>query len=114
MKAVSKEKSLKQYQWGNACDGWNLVDESSLSVKQERMPPGTTEALHYHKNAQQFFFILKGVAGFEIEGETLQIQEYQGLHISAGKIHRIYNEGTTDLEFILSSQPSTANDRYNL
>jgi len=60
MKKVSAKEPLKHYQWGDGCDGWNLVDEPTLSVKKERMPPGTTEALHYHENAQQFFFILKG------------------------------------------------------
>ena len=57
---VSKYNSIKHYKWGNDCDGWTLVDEAALSVKQERMPAGTSEALHYHKEAQQFFYILKG------------------------------------------------------
>ena len=114
MKKVSAQEPLKHYQWGNACDGWNLVDEPTLSVKKERMPAGTAEALHYHQYAQQFFFILKGVASFEIEEEKITIHEQEGLHIPAGKKHRLLNEGTNELEFILSSQPSTINDRINL
>lgn len=114
MSIVSKEHSLKHYQWGDACDGWNLVEEPSLSVKQERMPAGTAEALHFHEHAQQFFFILKGTASFEVEGEEIIINENEGLHIAAGKKHRISNKTTTDLEFILSSQPSTQGDRVNL
>ncbi len=114
MSVVSKQNALKRYQWGNACDGWNLVDDASLSVKQERMPAKTAENLHYHVYAQQFFFILKGVANFEVEGETIVVNEQEGLHIKAGKKHRIINTMETDLEFILSSQPSTANDRINL
>jgi hypothetical protein len=43
MKAVSKYQPLKHYKWGNDCDGWNLVDEDSLSVKQELMPAFTQE-----------------------------------------------------------------------
>src|ERR1043165_7849296 len=69
---VSKYQSLKHYKWGNDCDGWNLVDETSLSVKQERMPAGASEAKHYHANAQQFFFILKGKATFETEGDVIE------------------------------------------
>ncbi len=52
--AVSKYQSLKHYQWGSDCDGWNLVDEDSLSIKQELMPAGTKEVKHYHQSAQQF------------------------------------------------------------
>jgi mannose-6-phosphate isomerase-like protein (cupin superfamily) len=90
------------------------VDETSLSVKQEKMPAGTSEALHYHEHAQQFFFILKGVAVFEVEGESITVNELEGLHIPAGKKHRISNQSESSIEFILSSQPSTANDRINL
>ena len=111
--AVSKYQSLKHYQWGADCDGWNLLDEDSLSVKQELMPPGTKEVKHYHQKAQQFFFILKGVAQFEIEDSTIEVNEGEGLHIEAGKKHRIVNGGKGDLEFILCSQPSTENDRFN-
>jgi mannose-6-phosphate isomerase-like protein (cupin superfamily) len=113
MKAVSKYQSLKHYKWGDDCDGWDFVNSSSLSVKQERMPAGTSELKHYHTSAQQFFFILKGVADFEIEDAALKIQPGEGLHIEAGKKHRIMNAGPGELEFILCSQPSTSNDRIN-
>lgn len=111
---VSADNPLKHYQWGDGCDGWNFVDQTSLSVKQERMPAGTAEALHYHEHAQQFFFILSGIATFEIDGQTITVGEKEGIHISAGQKHRISNLTTSAIEFILSSQPSTANDRINL
>jgi quercetin dioxygenase-like cupin family protein len=111
---VSKQEALKHYQWGNDCDGWNFVDEQALSVKQERMPAGTAEVLHYHEKAQQFFFMLKGTATFEIEGETIVINEQEGIHIKPGQKHRISNNTDSAIEFILSSQPSTAGDRINL
>ena len=114
MTKVSKYQPLKHYQWGEDCDGWNLVDEPSLSVKQEQMPVGTSEAYHYHQHAQQFFYILKGSAVFEIEGKTITVNEQEGIHIKAGQKHRIVNNGTSAIEFILSSQPSTAGDRYPL
>src|SRR5947208_939409 len=101
--AVSRYQSLKHYQWGNDCDGWNLVDEDSLSVKQELMPAGTKEIKHFHQTAQQFFYILKGKAQFEIDNSIIEISEGEGLHIEAGKKHRISNEGKGDLEFLLCS-----------
>ena len=112
MRKVSTQESLKHYQWGEGCDGWNFVDETSLSVKQERMPAGTSEALHYHQQAQQFFFILKGIASFEIEGESIILKEQEGIHIQPRQKHRISNHTESELVFILSSQPSTKNDRY--
>ena len=66
MNPVSKQHPLKQYTWGHAANAWSLVDEKSLSVKLESMPPGEKELLHYHQYARQFFYILKGTASFEI------------------------------------------------
>jgi mannose-6-phosphate isomerase-like protein (cupin superfamily) len=114
MNVVSKNNSLKHYQWGNNCESWNLADESSFSVKLEYMPPHTAEQKHFHEKAQQFFYILKGEAVFEIQHERVTVKKEQGICIEPGRQHRIMNESNEDLEFLLSSQPSTANDRINV
>jgi len=111
---VSKTNPLHHYIWGNDCNGWNLVDKKDLSVKLETMPAGTEEALHYHENAQQFFFILKGIADFEIEGRHISVNKNQGIHINPKEKHRIINGSDEELEFILCSQPSTQDDRHNI
>ena len=113
-KVVSKHQSLKHYQWGSVCDSWNLLDNAGLSVKQEMMPAGTAEQLHYHQKTQQFFFILAGTATFEIEGKQIEVGVHEGLQVSAGEKHRIINNGKTNLEFILCSQPSISDDRINI
>ena len=113
MNVVSKYNFLSHYKWGEECDGWNLVDEASISVKQEKMPAGTSEKNHFHNKAEQFFYILKGVAEIEIEGKLFRLNIGEGLHIKAGVQHRIFNTGNEDLEFILCSTPSTVNDRVN-
>lgn len=113
MNKVSKHKPLLHYKWGADCDGWNLVDEKSLSIKLEQVPAGASEQRHYHKKAQQFFFILKGTALFEVEGTFSNVHAGEGIHIRAGLKHRVVNNGADDLEFILCSQPSAAGDRVN-
>jgi mannose-6-phosphate isomerase-like protein (cupin superfamily) len=113
MQTVSKYNSLKHYQWGTGCDSWNLVEEKKLSVKQEQMPAGTSEIKHYHKEAQQIFFILTGTATFEVEGESIVVKMGEGLHIPAGDTHKISNSTEENLEFIVCSQPSTIHDRIN-
>jgi mannose-6-phosphate isomerase-like protein (cupin superfamily) len=108
---VSIHQPLKHYMWGEGCDGWNLVDGPELSVKQERMPPHTEEVEHYHRVARQFFFILEGTAVFETSEGRVEVSARQGLEIAPGLRHKIKNESEVDLVFILSSQPSTTNDR---
>jgi mannose-6-phosphate isomerase-like protein (cupin superfamily) len=110
---VSKYQPLRHYRWGADCDGWNFVDSPSLSIKQELMPAGTAEVKHYHRLAQQFFFILSGKASFEIEDLVIEVNTGEGLHIQPGERHRIVNNSEEDLEFILCSQPSALEDRIN-
>jgi mannose-6-phosphate isomerase-like protein (cupin superfamily) len=114
MNIVSRNNPLKHYLWGNQCDGWNLVDEQTLSVKLEHMPPHTEEALHVHQQAQQFFFILNGEAAFEVDGTINIIKAEEGIHILPGESHRIINQSADALHFILCSQPATTHDRKNL
>jgi mannose-6-phosphate isomerase-like protein (cupin superfamily) len=113
MKILSKENSLMHYKWGENCDGWNFVDENSLSIKLEKMLPQTSEQKHYHEHVQQFFFITKGIANFEIDDENFIVKQNEGIHILPKQKHKISNTANEDLEFILSSQPSTVNDRIN-
>ena len=113
MHAVSTYRPLKHYKWGNDCDGWNLVDNKDLSIKQERMAPGSFEQLHYHVHAQQFFYILKGIARIHIADHLVDLQAGEGLHIEAGTKHFIINHGTGDLDFLVCSSPSTNTDRVN-
>ncbi|MDP6969130.1 MAG: cupin domain-containing protein, partial [Gammaproteobacteria bacterium] len=68
--AVISNKLAEHYTWGNHCDGWHLVKSPSLSVIQERVPSGCSETRHFHTKAEQFFFILSGVASMELEGKT--------------------------------------------
>ncbi len=112
---VSASNPLNHYIWGSNCVAWTFVDSKDLTVKLERMPPGTEEVLHYHNQSQQFFYILKGKAVFEVNDVILIVHAGEGIHIEAGSEHRIMNkEEVQTLEFIVCSQPSTQNDRSNL
>lgn len=109
---ISKENS-EHYNWGDNCSGWHLVKSQKLSVIEESMPPLTLEQKHYHEKAQQFFRILKGTATFEIEDSIITVNEGDGIHIPPMTKHRIRNDQTEDLEFIVISEPTTRGDRFN-
>ena len=111
MEILSKENCLSHYKWGDNCDGWDFVSKTEAAIKQELMPAKTAEKLHFHTYAEQFFYILKGQATFLIEDEIVLVNANKGLQIKAGNKHKISNETSQDLEFILFSYPSTLNDR---
>ncbi|HXP48680.1 MAG TPA: cupin domain-containing protein [Bacteroidia bacterium] len=111
---ITNKETAKHYTWGQNCSSWVLADTAGLSVKQESMPSNTKEQLHFHKNAQQFFYILKGVATFYSDGDKDTIGANTGILIPAGTKHYIANETQHELEFLVISQPSTNEDRFNL
>lgn len=108
----SKENS-EHYKWGDNCSGWHLVKMQSLSVIEELMPPKTQEKKHYHNVSQQFFRILSGKATFEMENEIIEIEKGNGIHIPPKTKHRIRNDQSEYLEFIVISEPTTRGDRYD-
>ncbi len=108
----SKENS-EHYNWGNKCSGWHLIKSENLSVIEELMPPNTSEQKHYHNFSEQYFYILDGTATFEIDKEVLEINKGEGIHIYPQIVHRIKNENSVDLKFIVISQPTTRGDRIN-
>ena len=115
MEKININKSnARHYSWGTGCESWVYMESENLSVKHEKMPAGTKEQLHYHKKAQQFFFILQGEATFYLEGDKNIIAPQCGIWITPGQQHYIANETDQPLEFLVISQPDTTHDRTNI
>ena len=110
---ITKENT-EHYKWGNNCDGWHLLKSNTLNVIEEKMPPNTSEKLHCHQIAQQVFYILKGTATFEVNGAFETISENESLHIPPKAIHRVLNNTSSELSFLLVSQPRAQNDRIDI
>ena len=105
----------EHYTWGGsegaACDGWHLVKTPELSVIEEQMPTGTSEAPHRHSRARQFFFVLEGELTLQIEQEVLLVQARQGVELSPGQQHQAFNRGTSPVRMLVISQPASHGDR---
>jgi len=111
---ITSIENAEHYTWGQQCDGWHLLKSDTLSVIQERMPPGTSEQLHFHQHAQQVFFVLSGTATFEVAGEIKTLHANQSIHITPNTKHRILNNSGADLHFLVVSGPKAHGDRVNL
>ncbi|GAA5100222.1 cupin domain-containing protein [Chryseobacterium ginsengisoli] len=111
---IQSKNNSEHYIWGNGCDSWILKDSQNLSIKQEKMPSGTTEKLHFHDHAEQFFYILKGEAVLYINDEKFSLKAGESITILPKSKHYISNESMEDLEFLVISNPSTNNDRKDI
>ncbi|MBU1239297.1 MAG: cupin domain-containing protein [Proteobacteria bacterium] len=110
---VASIENGKHYVWGGNCDGWHLVASSNLSVIQERVPSGASEVRHLHNKAEQFFYVLRGIATLEVAGTNYVLRPNEGFHISAGVPHTLSNEHEKMLEFLVVSTPPSHGDREN-
>lgn len=103
--------TAEHYLWGDRCDGWHLVKRDDLSIIHERMPKGTSEVRHYHNRARQFFFVIRGTLTMELNGTFHVLGVHEGIEIEPGIPHQAKNESDSDVEFIVTSQPTTRGDR---
>ena len=107
-------KNAEHYIWGDACDGWHLLNSQELSVIEERMPPHTAECRHVHGKADQFFYILSGEAQMEIEDQLVTLSARSGTFIEHGRPHKISNKSDQDVTFLVISRPTTRGDRQDV
>ena len=110
MEPVSRENA-EHYFWGGKCDGWHLVKTPGISIIEERVPPGGAETRHVHARSEQFFYVLAGTATVEADGRVHELHSNEGLHIPAGKPHRLSNRCGENLSFIVVSVPPSHGDR---
>ena len=112
MRAVDTT-TARQYRWGQSSDGWHLLERQDLSVIQERVPPGDRERRHFHRQARQFFYVLRGEAALEIDGQPCRLRAGQGVEVPPGVPHQFVNESDADVEFLVISAPRSHGDRVD-
>ena len=113
--AMISRQTAEHFTWREVCDGWYLVNQPDrLTVLHERMPPGSSEVRHLHRQAYQFFFILAGTATLEINGHHVQLHPFEGAAIPPHVAHQMMNLSDALLEFLVISQPNSRDDRVLL
>jgi mannose-6-phosphate isomerase-like protein (cupin superfamily) len=111
---ISKD-TAEHFLWRDICDGWSLVQQPDrLTVLHERMPPGTSEARHVHRHTLQFFFILSGIATFELDGQLFDLRPHEGVAVAPLLPHQMRNQSNAPLEFLVISQPNSRDDRVHI
>jgi mannose-6-phosphate isomerase-like protein (cupin superfamily) len=107
------KRTSPHYSWGERCDGWHLVQTPTLSVIQECMPPDTAEVRHYHRQAEQFFYVLQGILRVAVGTDEFELSAGQGIYVKAGEIHQVHNRSAGDAEFLVISNPPSHGDRVS-
>jgi mannose-6-phosphate isomerase-like protein (cupin superfamily) len=78
------------------------------SLAEARIPAGSATERHYHKLAEEFYFILSGEGTMEIDGESRQLGVGDCVLIPPGAWHTI--TATSDLQFLCCCAPPYSHD----
>lgn len=122
MRLVSREKISEVLETPTGERIYELVGKSPRSGGADLhslalvvIPPGKASSRHYHKIAEESYYLLKGEARMEIAGETIPLRPGQGLLIEPGEVHRISNPGEEVLEFLaVCAPPWQPEDSYEV
>jgi mannose-6-phosphate isomerase-like protein (cupin superfamily) len=69
------------------------------------IPPNCSSRLHYHPQAEETYYMLKGEGKLVIDGVEHNVRHGDVIFISPPEKHQIFNEGMDDLEFIVVCAP---------
>jgi len=62
--------------------------------------------LHTHKVQEQVYHVLDGEGMMEMDGKRQVVRKHDVIYIPPGVEHAIYNNGLTDLTFIVATTPA--------
>ncbi len=62
-------------------------------------------APHTHKVQEQVYHVLDGEGVMEMDGKRQVVRKHDVIYIPPGVEHAIYNQGLTDLTFIVATTP---------
>ena len=74
------------------------------------IPPGKCSSKHYHKVAEETYYILKGQGRMVVDEREYTLTPGQACLICAPEVHQIFNDGTVDLEFLAVCAPAWTPD----
>jgi mannose-6-phosphate isomerase-like protein (cupin superfamily) len=82
----------------------------NLSVNWLDVPPGASESLRSHEEAEQVYIVVKGSGRISATGDSLSLGEGDLVLIAPATDHSIANDGADPLAVILVQSPGVSAD----
>ena len=61
------------------------------------LPPGTEWFNHFHEEQDELYFVHRGIAGFEVDGEEFELGSGGACYVESTSRRRFWNAGDDDL-----------------
>jgi mannose-6-phosphate isomerase-like protein (cupin superfamily) len=79
-----------------------------MSVSLIEVPPGVSEKLHSHEEAEQVYVVVRGAGSMSAAGDTEQLAPGDLALIPPATDHEIANDGEDDLAVVSVQSPAVA------
>ena len=76
------------------------------SLAEARLPGGASTTPHYHKRAEEVYYILAGSGDMQIGHELRRVGPGDAIAIPPGKVHQITALGVETLKFLCTCAPA--------
>lgn len=83
---------------------------ANQSLAEASLPAGGATQRHYHRAAEEIYFILEGGGEMEIDCETRMVGPGDGILIPPGAWHQMTATGNGPLRFLCCCAPAYSHD----
>jgi mannose-6-phosphate isomerase-like protein (cupin superfamily) len=73
------------------------LDVSAFGVNAIVLPPGTEWFNHYHERQDELYFVHRGRAGFQVDGDRFELGPGGAVHVESTTPRQFWNAGDDDL-----------------
>lgn len=73
------------------------LEITAFGVNGIVLPPGTEWFNHFHDHQDELYFVHSGRAGFEVDGETFEVEPGGAVHVESTTPRRFWNAGDGEL-----------------
>jgi len=82
-----------------------LHHTAAQSLAEATLEPAETTQRHYHREAEEIYFVVKGSGELEVDGDVKRIRPGDAVLIPPGAWHQLENNGTSELRILCCCVP---------
>lgn len=87
---------------------------SRMAMHINVLDPGSVGPYHFHRNSENAYFILSGIALITIAGKAHRVVQDQAVFLPPGVKHSVANAGTTPLRLLEVYAPPAFDDFHEV
>jgi mannose-6-phosphate isomerase-like protein (cupin superfamily) len=77
----------------------------NLGARLWRLPPKSSNTLHKHIRAEEFYFVLEGTGRLRVGDETLTVTRHGGVLVGPDELRQVFNDTDAEVLWLIIGAP---------